>query len=343
MLDLLVTLCELSGTPSQEDCVRDFIQSELKPYASSIKVDALGNLIVEKKGAISGHKKLLVCAHMDEVGIIITHINDNGYLKFQFVGGVDRRVAIGKTVAIGDNRIVGLIGLKAYHMVSKAEEKKVPKTEELYIDIGATSKEDALAKIAIGDYGVFTAKAERLSDGIFKAKAIDDRLGCAIMMTLIKESLPMDVTFVFTAMEEVGTRGIFGPAFSVTPDIALVLETTTAADLPDVKGAKQVCHVGKGPVIGLIDGATIYDRTLFELLRTTAQERDIPWQVKSYLAGGNDARTLQRSKEGVQVAGISAPIRYLHAPSSVGSISDFEHCLTLARGFIEKISQMKEM
>lgn len=342
MLDLLSKLCELPGTPSMEDKVRDFIQTEVSPHATSVRTDPLGNLIVEKKGKIPGAKKLLICAHMDEVGIIITGYDDKGFLKFDFAGGVDRRVAIGKSVHIGDNAIVGLIGIKAYHMVSKSEEKNVPKTEELYIDIGATSKEEAMEQVPLGDYGVFVTTSEKISPDRFKAKAIDDRLGCAIMMILLQEELPMDVTFVFSVMEEVGTRGIFGAGFAIVPDIALVLETTTAADLPEIKGAKQVCHVGSGPVIGFIDGSTIYDRKLFELLRTTATESDIPWQIKSYISGGNDARALQRTKEGIRVAGISAPIRYLHAPASVGSISDFENCLSLSRKFIAKIAQMTE-
>ena len=148
------------------------------------------------------------------------------------------------------------------------------------------------------------------------------------------------MTFAFTAQEEVGARGAFGAAFSVTPEIALVLETTTAADLPEIEGARRVCAPGKGPVISYMDGGTIYDRELFETLRSLAEERNIPWQTKEYIAGGNDARTIQRSKAGVRVAALSAAVRYLHAPASVGCISDFENMRKLTRAFLDHLARI---
>ena len=169
---------------------------------------------------------------------------------------------------------------------------------------------------------------------MLKAKAIDDRVGCAVLLKLLEEDLPMDVVFVFTAQEEVGTRGAFGAAFSVAPETALVLETTTAADLPGVEGHRRVCAPGRGPVISYMDGGTIYDRGLFEDLRRLAEDNGIPWQTKEYIAGGNDARTIQRSRAGVRVAALSAAVRYLHAPASVGSLADFEDMLALTRLFV---------
>ena len=160
-----------------------------------------------------------------------------------------------------------------------------------------------------------------------------------MLVTLVEEPLPMDCTFVFTVMEEVGTRGAFGAAFSVTPEVALVLEGTTAADLPALEPERQVCWVGKGPVLSWMDGGTIYDRELFELLRRLADENGLPWQMKHYLSGGTDGKAIQRTKAGVRVAGISAAVRYLHAPSSVCSISDAEQMLTLARLFVQAIAE----
>ena len=335
MIDLLKDLCRLSGVSGDEDRVREFIRTQAAPYASSIRTDALGNLIVFKKGRKSTGNKLLLAAHMDEVGIIVTRITDEGFLKFDFVGGVDRRVAIGKPVLIGDKKVPGLIGLKAIHLVSREEMKKVPKTDSLYIDIGCKDKEEAEQLVSLGDCGCFIGQPEELGQGYLKAKAIDDRVGCAIMLELLKEELPLDVTFAFTAQEEVGTRGAFAAAFSVTPEVALVLETTTAADLPGVEDHRKVCAPGKGPVISYMDGGTIYDRGLFEDLRRLAQDHSIPWQTKEYIAGGNDARTIQRTKSGVRVAALSAAVRYLHAPASVGSLSDFEHMLKLTRLFLQ--------
>lgn len=334
MLELLSALCCLDGVSGDEAAVREFIREQAAPFADAIRTDALGNLIVQKKGTKSSGNYLMLCAHMDEVGVIVTRITDEGFLKFDFVGGVDRRVAIGKSVVLGPEKIPGVIGLKAIHLVSKEDEKKVPKTDSLYLDIGAKDKEEAKALVEPGTYGAFVGTPEALGQGLLKAKAIDDRIGCAILLQLLKEELPLDVTFVFTAQEEVGTRGAFGAAFSVTPEVALVLETTTAADLPDVEGHRMVCALGKGPVISYMDGATIYDRGLFEDLRRLAEDNGIPWQTKEYIAGGNDARTIQRTKSGVRVAAVSAAVRYLHAPASVGSTADFENMLRLTRLFL---------
>ena len=340
LLENLKALCALDGVSGDEDRVRDFIRRQAEPWAETVRTDALGNLIVHKRGRKPAGNKLLLCAHMDEVGLIVTRATEDGFLRFDFVGGVDRRVALGKPVVLGPNKIPGVIGMKAIHMLSAEERKKVPKTEALYLDIGAADKEEALSKVPLGTYGAFVGEPEELGDGLLKAKAIDDRVGCAILLELLKEDLPLDVTFAFTAQEEVGTRGAFGAAFSVTPEAALVLETTTAADLPGVEGARRVCAPGRGPVISYMDGGTIYDRSLFETLRRLAEERQIPWQVKEYIAGGNDARTIQRSKAGVRVAALSAAVRYLHAPASVGSLSDFEDMLKLTRAFLEHASQI---
>ena len=281
----------------------------------------------------------MLCAHMDEVGLIIKSITEDGYLKFGCVGGIDRRVLLGKQVALGEQKVTGVIGLKAIHMTTAEERKKVPKLEEYYIDIGVKSREEAEKLVGIGDCGVFVSDVVEFGDGMLKAKAIDDRVGCAVLVKLLEENLPMDCTFVFTVQEEVGTRGAFGSAFSVTPEIALVLEGTTAADNPALDESLQVCWPGKGPVLSWMDGGSIYDRGLFELLRDLADRNGLPWQMKHYLAGGTDASAIQRTKSGVRVAGISAAVRYLHAPSSVANISDMEHMLTLARLFVGAVAE----
>ena len=339
MINTLKTLCALSGVSSFEDEVRDYIRQRVTPYATDLRVDAMGNLIVLKKGARATGNKLMLCAHMDEVGLIIKSITEDGYLKFGCVGGIDRRVLLGKQVALGEQKVTGVIGLKAIHMTTAEERKKVPKLEEYYIDIGVKSREEAEKLVGIGDCGVFVSDVVEFGDGMLKAKAIDDRVGCAVLVKLLEEDLPMDCTFVFTVQEEVGTRGAFGSAFSVTPEIALVLEGTTAADHPALDESLQVCWPGKGPVLSWMDGGSIYDRGLFELLRDLADRNGLPWQMKHYLAGGTDASAIQRTKSGVRVAGISAAVRYLHAPSSVANISDMEHMLTLARLFVGAVAE----
>ncbi len=342
LIDTLKTLCALPGVSSCEDTVRNYIKKEIAPYAESIRVDTMGNLIAGKRGEKKGNKSLMLAAHMDEVGLMIHTITDEGYLKFSPVGGIDRRVLIGKRVLVGEKTIPGIIGLKAYHLTTAEEEKKVPKLREFYIDIGAKDGDDAKALVKLGDVAVFDSDVLEFGSGFLKAKAIDDRIGCAVMIELFKRSLPIDCTFVFTVQEEVGTRGAFGAAFSVKPDIALVLEGTTAADLPDMPAHQKVCAPGNGPVIPYMDGGTVYDRELFHLLRSLAEKHGIPWQTKEYISGGTDARTIQRSREGVRVAAISAAVRYLHTPSSVASIADFEHILSLAEHFITAVAEMEE-
>lgn len=339
MIETLKTLCALSGVSSCEDEVRDYICKRVEPHADSVRTDASGNLIVFKRGAKSTGNRLMLCAHMDEVGLIVKSVTQEGFLKFGCVGGIDRRILLGKEVVVGEKRIPGVIGLKAIHLTTAEERKKVPKLTEYYIDIGAKSQEEALAQVELGDYAVFVSDTVEFGQGMLKAKAIDDRVGCAVMVKLLEEDLPMDCTFAFTAMEEVGARGAFGAAFSVTPEVALVLEGTTAADVPSLKGDRQVCWPGKGPVLAWMDRGTIYDRALFERLRTLAEENHLPWQMKHYLSGGTDGQAVQRTKSGVRVTGISAPVRYLHAPNSVCSIADAEHMLALARLFIRDLAE----
>lgn len=338
MLSLLKELCAVPGPSGYEEAIRACIKEKARPYADEMRVDAMGNLIVFKKGAKTTGNKLMLCAHMDEVGLIIHSITEKGYLKFRFLGGVDRRVTLGKPVWIGEKAVPGVIALKAIHLTTAEERMNIPKLEDLYIDIGATSREEAETLVEVGDFAVFGDECVEFGDRFLKAKAIDDRLGCAVMLKLLEEDLPMDCTFAFTVQEEVGTRGAFGAAFSVTPEIALLFEGTTAADNPTLPEHKQVCWPGKGPVLSLMDGGTIYDKGLFALLRETADKHQIPWQVKHYLAGGTDGQAIQRTKSGVRVAGISAAVRYLHSPSSVASIDDMEHILTLAHHFMDALA-----
>lgn len=342
LTDTVKELCALNGVSSFEDEVRAYVKKQAVPYASELWVDAMGSVIAVKQGRRNTGSKLMLAAHMDEVGLIVKSITEEGYLNFACVGGIDRRVLFGKTVFIGPQRIPGVIGQKAYHLVSREEQKQVPKVEELYIDIGARDKKCAENQVKIGEYIAFCSEIVEFGNGMLKAKALDDRIGCAVLLELLKEDLPMDCTFAFTVQEEVGCRGALGAAFSVAPEIALVLETTTAADLANIEGHKQVCATGKGPVVPFMDGGSVTNRKLFEQIRDLAEEHAIPWQTKHYIAGGNDASAIQRSRAGVRTATISAAVRYLHTPSSVAAIQDFNDILRLTRLFIGAIAQQEE-
>lgn len=339
VLDLIKSLCALDGVSGMEDSVSDYIKSQIEPFADTIRTDAMGNLIVFKKGRKAPSKSLMLCAHMDEVGVIVTGITDDGYLKFDCVGGIDRRVIIGKTVFVGESKIFGIIGNKAYHLVKKEERDKIPPLSEMYIDIGARNREEAAKLVTLGDTAAFDNSILEFGNGFIKAKALDDRLGCAVMMKLLESELPVDCTFVFAVQEEVGNRGAFGAAFSVAPDIALILETTTATDLPSVPSSKKICSVGKGVVIPFMDKATLYNRELYTMLTELAEKNAIPWQTKTYIAGGTDAGAIQRSRAGVMAAGIAAPVRNLHSPASVGCLSDFDAVLRLAELFLKEIGE----
>jgi len=275
----------------------------------------------------------MVCAHMDEVGLIIKDIDDKGYLKFAFAGGVDRRVAIGKRVLVGEGKIPGVIGVKAVHLTTKDERKKVPKTDELFVDIGASSKEDAEKYVTLGDRAIFDSDFIRMGDNI-KARALDDRIGCAVMLELMEEELELDTWFVFTVQEEVGLRGATAAANSLMPSSALVIEGTTAADLPDAEGSDRVCCIDGGAVIGMIDRGTIYDRGMHNTLKAMASENNIPWQLKTAVAGGTDAGAIHKACGGIPTASISAPVRYIHSPSCVTSLSAIDAVYSLAKLFI---------
>lgn len=279
----------------------------------------------------------MLAAHMDEVGIIITGITEEGYLKFDFAGGVDRRVVIGKRVSVGDRAIPGVIALKAVHLLEDGERKKVPPTKSLHVDIGCRTKEEAEKLVSLGDTGAFDDHVVEFGAGFLRAKAIDDRVGCAVMIALIEEGLSVDCHFAFTIQEEVGCRGSAAAAFRIQPEIGLVLEGTTAADLPSQKGNERVCAPGKGPVLPFMDGGSIYDRDLWRELTALAEEKGVPWQTKTWISGGTDASSIQKAAFGAKVAAISAAVRYIHSPSCVGCTEDFENMLRLARAFLETL------
>lgn len=334
--DILKELCALPGPSGNEGPVREFIRARAEKTADEIVEDSMGNLLIRVRGARTPEKKLLLAAHMDEVGIIVTGITDEGYLKFDFIGGVDRRVVIGKRVSVGDRAIPGVIGLKAIHLTTDAERKQVPKTTQMQVDIGCRSRAEAEKLVSLGDTGVFDDHIAEFGAGFLRAKAIDDRVGCAVMLALLESGLPVDAWLAFTVQEEVGCRGAAVAANRLQPDIALILEGTTAADLPSQQGNQRVCAPGKGPVIPFMDGGSIYDRGLYGSLTALADELSIPWQTKTWISGGTDASAFQRGASGARVAAVSAAVRYIHSPSCVGNTEDFENIYRLVRAFLER-------
>lgn len=339
--EILKTLCDEYGISGNESTVASCIIGMIEDYADSYYVDNLGSVIAFKKGARTPAKKILIDAHTDEVGMIVTGFAADGGLCFTTVGGVDARVILGRRVLVGEDRITGVIGTKAIHMQSEEERKTAVPVDKLYIDIGCSSKEEAQALVDYGDEVCFPAGFGTFGNGYLKGKAIDDRFGCAVMVELIRSELPCDCWFSFSVQEEVGCRGAAASAFAVAPDYAIVLETTTAADLAGVSEPKSVCTLGKGAVVGFMDRGTVYPRDLYKLCHQLGAEKGIPVQTKTMVAGGNDARSIHQAAGGIKTIAVSAPSRYLHSPFCVVKESDLTAVRDLTRALIEKLGEME--
>lgn len=334
MIELIKELSLIQGPSGREEKVRDFIISKL-PSDVKYEIDNLGNLIVHKKGARTPEKKLMMCAHMDEVGLMITYITDEGMLKFDEIGGIDPAVLVGRRVVL-ESGAAGVIGLKHIHLTEGDEQKKLPKMTEMCIDIGAKTKEEAEKYASLGSFATFDSDFVEFGDGFIKAKALDDRVGCAFMLELINSDLPVDVDFSFDTLEEVGTAGALTAAFAIRPDVCVVLESTTAGDIDGVEGGRRACILGDGPVVSYMDRGTVYDHDLYTKILELGKEKGIKAQTKTLIAGGNDARSVKVAGEGARVAAVSVPTRYLHSATCVMKKSDIDATFELLKEFLNK-------
>ena len=331
MKELLKDLCSLNGTSGREDKVREYIISRIGD--ADYTVDALGNLIVRVKGKKAAKNKVMLCAHMDEVGLMATYIRSDGLIKFTTVGGIVSTALAGKAVRF-ENGTTGVIGLKPVHMCSAEEKLTQPDKKELCVDIGAKDGAQAAALVSPGDAAVFISEYVEMGNKIL-SKAIDDRAGCAVMLDMILRGVEYDTVFCFTVQEEVGLRGAKTGAFGVAPDYCIVLEGTTAADVADAKDEARVCVQGKGACLSMMDNATVYSPALFRKALAIAEENGIPAQLKTAVAGGNDAGSVHVSRAGVKTVTVNVPTRYIHSPSSVCEFSD----VLAVRALAEKLSE----
>lgn len=337
MTDRILEICALDGTSGDEGAVREYIKSHIS--ADEVTTDNLGNLLVFKKGRKTPKNRIMFAAHMDEVGFMATDITEDGFLRFGAVGGVDPRVVLGRALRFG-NGTLGVVGTKAVHQQSADERRKAPDFPDMLIDIGASSRAEAEKLVKRGDCAVFDSDAFVFGDGFIKSKAIDDRAGCLIMIDIINGDPEFDAWYAFTVQEEIGTRGAKAAAFTVAPDIAVVLETTTACDIAGSSGDKRVCELGRGCVVSFMDRATIYDRGLYQLARETADKLGIPNQTKTLIAGGNDSGAIHVSRGGVRTCALSVPTRYLHSPSCVAKLSDIEATAKLANAVLTAFAEL---
>ncbi|MBR6681198.1 MAG: M42 family peptidase [Clostridia bacterium] len=346
-------LCNLFGPSACEDAVAEWIIAEAAELCDAYRRDRMGNLIFRRRfGEGEDPIKIMVCAHMDEVGFMITDVRDDGLLSFDaFHGSINESVIPSKRVvlkALDGSMIQGVVDSKAIHHKSREEEKVAPGLDSLYIDIGATDKETAEKYVTVGSFGSFAPNFSLGGENREKlfGKALDDRLGCAAIIELmmsLDENAPKvsergaEVFFCFNTREEVGLFGAKTVSYAVAPDFAIVLESTTANDLYDVPAHRKVTEVGGGVALSIMDRRTIYDKETFERVSGIAEREGIKTQVKRVVAGGNDAGVIHNSRTGVKTVALSVPTRYLHSPCALASIKDFEAMSALCEATVRDV------
>jgi tetrahedral aminopeptidase len=320
MKTLIEKLISTPGPSGYEKQIRDVIRTEVESYADDIQVDALGNLIVRKGKKTPNGKRIMLAAHMDEIGIIATHVDENGFIRFSNIGGVFPRYVPSGRVCFLDGTI-GVIGTERV-----ADAYKVPPLSKMFIDVGATSKKDC--PIKVGDIAVFERPFTDLGDRLI-AKAMDDRIACAVMITALKElaKSPHEIYFVFTVQEEVGVRGAATSAYAIDPDLGLAVDVTMTGDTP--KSATMDVSLGKGPAIKVKDAGAISDPRVVDWMVKSAEKAKIPYQLEVLEFGGTDARSIQMTRAGVPAGCLSIPCRYIHSPSEMVSRHDVEYAVKL--------------
>ncbi len=335
-------LSEAFGVSGHEDAVRQLILDAIKDKVDEYHIDALGNLIALKKGSGESPRRVMIAAHMDEVGLMVVYIEKEGSLRFQPVGGIDPRVLLAKKVLIGDKKVPGVIGTKPIHLLEAQERQKVIRDKEMSIDIGVSSKEEADKLVKIGDYAAFDISFGELDGELrtVRGKAFDDRAGCAVLIELLRDSYPCDLYAAFTVQEEVGLRGARVAAYAIAPDLAFALEGTICDDLPKKRDVSPTTRLGAGPAITIMDRSVITDRRLVKLLIDTADENAIAYQFKQPGLGGTDAGVIHLAREGVPSAVVSVPARYIHSPTCLLSLNDFDNTVALMRATLARVHEL---
>jgi endoglucanase len=340
-VETLEKLSNACGVTGREEEVREQMSKFLKPYVDEVKEDNLGNVIGIKEGKKNA-PKVMLAAHMDEIGLLVKTISKEGFLQFMKLGGIDDRVLLAQKVMVYTEKgpLHGIIGSKPPHIQKEDERKRVIPYDELFVDVGAASSEEAQKMgVKIGDPIEFDIRFAKISKNIVIGKAFDDRAGCAIMIETLKRLEKTDCTVyaVGTVQEEVGCRGATTSAFGLCPDIGIALDVTVAGDTPGVKEIDAPIKLGKGPSLTIADSLLITHPKVLRLLVDTAEENKIPYQLEAGLPGGTDAGRISLTREGVPSGTISLPARYIHSPTSLISLADAENVVKLAIATIQKI------
>ena len=341
LVETLEKLSNACGVAGREDEVRKIMKDSLKPYVDEISEDKLGNVIGVKKGRKNA-PKVMLAAHMDEIGLFVKTISKEGFLQFAKVGGIDDRILLAQKVIVHTERgpLHGIIGSKPPHIQKEEERKKVLTYDELFIDIGAESQEEAKKMgVKIGDPVSFDIKFDRIGNDVVVGKAFDDRVGCAVMIDVMKmlKQTECAVYAVGTVQEEVGLRGATTAAFGIYPDVGIALDVTVAGDVPGVKEVEAPIKMRKGPAIEIADMGLITHPKVLRMLVEAAEENNIPYQLETGLPGSTDAARIALTREGVPSGVISVPTRYIHSPTSLVSLKDMENAVKLTVAAIQKI------
>jgi endoglucanase len=336
--DLLRELSNTVAVSGDEGAVRKIVLEAIRPHVDEVKVDALGNVLALKKGTGRSKDRVLIAAHMDEVGFMVTDIDPEGALRFEIVGGIDDRMLMGKPVWVGPKRLPGLIGAMPIHMLTSDRMSSVTKAAQLRIELGVNSAEAAKKLVKVGDRGTFATEFAALGPAL-RGKALDDRLGCATLIELLRgPAYPCDLHAAFTVQEEVGLRGARVAGYAVEPTCAFALDCTPAADLPDSRGRENTLYnarLGHGPVIYRVDRSTISDERLVKYLQQTAEKASLPYQFRQPGGGGTDAGAIHLTREGVPSVSVSVPGRYLHSPAAIVRTEDWRNTLRLMQLALE--------
>jgi len=334
-LKLLERLCNACAVSGDEGEVRKIVLEEVKPHADEVKVDAMGNILVTKFGSGRNHPRVMLDAHMDEVGFILVSDEGDGIYGFQIVGSIDSRYLAGKPVVVGKNHLPGVIGMKPFHLMREEEFKRKPSVDSLRIDLGPGGKAKP------GDWATFATKYKRVGPSIM-AKSIDDRIGVATLIELVKHAPGnIDLLAAFTVQEEIGLRGAKVAAYAFAPDLAIAIDSTPAYDIPNHDGSESPYYntkLGLGAAIYIYNSSTIDDARLVRFLQETAEAVGIPYQIRQPGGGGTNAGAIQRSRAGVPVVSVSVPHRYTHSPVSVSRVDDWKNTLSLLYTALQKIT-----
>jgi putative aminopeptidase FrvX len=326
---LLEQLCNACSVSGDEGEVRKIVVEQVKSHGDDVLVDALGNVLVTRKGAGSKNcLKVMLAAHMDEIGFMLTADDGDGIFRFDTVGGMDERQLAGKPVWVGRDKIPGVIGAKPIHLTTDSERKNTIPKDTLRIDIGVDNK----SKVKVGDRATFATQFQRIGPSL-RAKALDDRLGVATLIELVKHAPEnIDLLAAFTVQEEVGLRGARVAAYALDPDIAIALDSTPANDLPTWDGEENTRYntkLGAGPAIYIADGATLSDPRLIRHLVATAEAEGIPYQFRQPGGGGTDAGAIHKQRIGIPSVSVSIPGRYAHTAAGICRVEDWKNTLVL--------------